>query len=60
MRGYIELAEAKLGVSPKPDASRFQKRVQVVSEAFRLTELYADFDQSRRALVQACLIRSRQ
>ena len=56
MRGYIELAEAKLGVPPEPmDASRFQKRVQVVSEAFRLTELYADFDQSRRALVQACL-----
>ena len=54
MRGYIELAEAKLGVPPKLDASRFQKRVQVVSEAFRLTELYADFDQSRRALVQAC------
>ena len=54
MRGYIELAEAKLGAPPKLDASRFQKRVQVVSEAFRLTELYADFDQSRRALVQAC------
>ena len=71
MRGYIELAEAKLGVStlgdqgirkddlkadlqPNQDASRFQKRVQVVSEAFRLTELYADYDQSRRALVQAC------
>ena len=29
--------------------------MQVVSEAFRLTELYADFDQSRRALVLACL-----
>ena len=55
MRGYIELAEAKLGVPPELDASRFQKRVQVVSEAFRLTELYADFDQSRRALVLACL-----
>jgi hypothetical protein len=61
MRGYIELAEAKLGVPPiggmrpNQDASRFQKRVQVVSEAFRLTELYADFDQSRRALVVACL-----
>jgi hypothetical protein len=71
MRGYIELAEAKLGVStlgdqgirkddlkadlqPNQDASRFQKRVQVVSEAFLLTELYADYDQSRRALVQAC------
>ncbi|MEC7235245.1 MAG: DUF4838 domain-containing protein, partial [Verrucomicrobiota bacterium] len=54
MRGYIDLAEAKLGVPPKLDASRFQKRVQVVSEAFRLTELSADFDQSRRALVQAC------
>ena len=54
MRGYIELAEAKLGAPPKLDASRFQKRVQVVSEAFRLTELYADFDLSRRALVQAC------
>ena len=55
MRGYIELAEAKFGAPPNKDASRFQKRVQVVSEAFRLTELYADFDQSRRALVQACL-----
>ena len=55
MRDYIELAEAEIGVPPKQEASRFQKRVQVVSEAFRLTELYADFDQSRRALVQACL-----
>ena len=55
MRDYIELAEAKIGIPAKQDASRFQKRVQVVSEAFRLTELYADFDQSRRALVQACL-----
>ena len=55
MRDYIELAEAKIGIPAKQDASRFQKRVQVVSEAFRLTELYADFDQSRRALVLACL-----
>ena len=55
MRGYIELAKAKLGAPPNQNASRFQKRVQVVSKAFRLTELYADFDQSRRALVQACL-----
>ena len=61
MRGYIELAEAKLGIRPlgdmrlNQDASRFQKRVQVVSKAFRLTELYADFDQSRRALIVACL-----
>jgi hypothetical protein len=61
MRGYIVLAEAKLGVPslsdmrPNQDASRFQKRVQVVSEAFRLTELYANYDQSRRALVLACL-----
>ena len=55
MRGYIELAEAKFGAPPNLDASRFQKRVQVVSEAFRLTELYSDFDLTRRALVQACL-----
>lgn len=55
MRDYIELAKAKIGIPAKQDASRFQKRVQVVSEAFRLTELYADFDQSRRALVLACL-----
>jgi hypothetical protein len=50
MRGYIELAEAKLGIRPlgdmrtNQDALRFQKRVQVVSKAFRLTELYADFE----------------
>jgi hypothetical protein len=37
------------------DALRFQKRVQVVSKAFRLTELYANYDQSRRALILACL-----
>ena len=55
MRGFIDLAEAKFGAPPNLDVSRFQKRVQVVSEAFRLTELYSDFDQSRRALVQACL-----
>ena len=55
MRDYLELAKAKIGIPAKQDASRFQKRVQVVSEAFRLTELYADFDQSRRALVLACL-----
>lgn len=39
------------------DPARFQHRVQVVSEAFRLTELYADFDQSRRGLVTACFDR---
>jgi len=45
----------KAGRKPKQDASRFQQRVEVISKAFRLTERYAAFDQSRRALVLACL-----
>jgi hypothetical protein len=36
-------------------AGRYAKRVQVVSRAFRLTELYAALDRSRQALVRACL-----
>jgi hypothetical protein len=37
------------------DTARYAARVEVVSRAFRLTELYADFDQSRRSLVDMCL-----
>lgn len=81
MRGYLNKAEAKVGVSPlggqsgglnltsstahatpdnagiqsSPDITRFLARIHVASEAFRLTELYAAFDQSRRDLVSACL-----
>ncbi|WP_308952061.1 DUF4838 domain-containing protein [Thalassobacterium maritimum] len=58
MRGYVqsaaELARAA-NATPGAAPSRFEQRVEVVSQAFRLTELYADFDQSRRALVAACL-----
>ncbi|MGZ0707452.1 DUF4838 domain-containing protein [Coraliomargarita sp. W4R53] len=55
MRGHLETAAQRVGHAPGAGASRFQKRVEVVSDAFRLTELYAAFDQSRRALVTACL-----
>jgi hypothetical protein len=40
---------------PLQDRSRFQGRIEIVSAAFRLTELYAAFYQARRALVVACL-----
>ncbi|WPJ94653.1 DUF4838 domain-containing protein [Coraliomargarita algicola] len=53
MRAYLQVAADN--VAAEPDALRYQQRVEVVSEAFRLTELYASFDQSRRALVTACL-----
>jgi hypothetical protein len=55
MRGYLQAAEAQLGGSPERDTSRFKQRIEVVSAAFRLTELYAAFDQSRQSLVIACL-----
>lgn len=50
-----ESSRLKVGLQLELYASRFQKRIQVVSEAFRLTELYSGFDKSRRALVSACL-----
>jgi len=43
----------KAGLQPEQTA-RFAARVQVVSQAFQLTELYSAMDQSRRALVIAC------
>jgi hypothetical protein len=49
----VEQAAGKFSMSR--DSSRFQRRVEVVSRAFRLTELYAAFYQARRALVMACL-----
>ncbi|WP_308984418.1 DUF4838 domain-containing protein [Thalassobacterium sedimentorum] len=61
MRDQLSAAERILReaapVSPpgRLDAGRFLARVKVVSEAFRLTELYAAFNQSRLALVSACL-----
>lgn len=37
------------------DDTQRQARVEVVSEAFYLTELYAEYDRSRRELVDLCL-----
>lgn len=51
----VASSRLKAGLQPMQNTSRFQQRVEVVSEAFRLTELYAAFDQSRRVLVVACL-----
>lgn len=50
MRGHLDLAEA----SVRGDARR-SARVEVVSEAFRLTEVYARQDLARRELVELCL-----
>lgn len=36
------------------DDLQVAKRIQVVSDAFSFTELYADYDRSRRLLVNAC------
>ncbi len=47
-------AQVKSGLQPM-DSARYAARVEVVSQAFRLTELYAKFDQSRRSLVEMCL-----
>ncbi len=50
MRAYIE--EAKLLVR---DDVRRSNRVEVVSRAFRLSELYSRYDQTRRELVDLCI-----
>lgn len=50
MRGHLHQAEVLLS-----DDARRLARVEVVSKAFRLTELYARYDQDRRTLVDLCL-----
>lgn len=64
MRLCLNEAGQKLGVPPSGGQSvagsalcprRFQSRVEVVSQAFRLTELYACYDGARRTLVDLCL-----
>ena len=50
MRALLEAAELQA-----IDAARYAVRVEAVSEAFRITELYAKFDQSRRGLFGLCL-----
>ena len=46
MRDYLE--QAKASVEPE---SRFAKRVKIVSEAFKLTEMYSGYHHARKALV---------
>lgn len=53
MRADLDAAEQALTFGGAED-SRFQRRVAVVSAAFRLTELYARYDASRQALYAAC------
>lgn len=53
MRVFLD--EAREASLEARGSKRFVERVEIVSQAFRLTELYADFDQARRALVNACL-----
>ena len=50
MRAYIE--EAKLLVM---DDARRLARVEVVSRAFRLCELYSRYEETRRELVELCI-----
>lgn len=50
MRGHLDVAQSLI----QADARR-RARVEVVSGAFRLSELYARYDRSRRALVGMCL-----
>jgi hypothetical protein len=54
MRADLDAAQRGLELGGVAVDSRFQQRVAVVSDAFRLTELYARYDASRRALYIAC------
>ena len=55
MRDHLDLAKGKVLLN-----TRFGKRVEVVSQAFRLTELYSNFHATRKSLVNLVINKGNQ